>query len=780
MRNKLIIVFHFCLSIGAGQTTQQLNSLCGKVVDSSGAELPFATISIIGHNQHQISDDKGRFCFDQSFNQYITLRVQFIGYVTQEVEVQNTTGFIRIILKEDVQHLEEVQVTHDFYKKEKKKGYSVVSINTKAIQAQSISLNQVLNQSSGVGVRQSGGIGSKTNISLNGLGGRAIRFFIDGVPMEYFGSSYSINTIPVSLIDRLDIYKGVVPVSLSNDALGGAVNIVTHKTIKNQLQLSYSNGSFNTHRVSLFSNYRNKKNGLTFKLSSFYNYSDNDYEVWGDKIQITNPTTFVVERGKKVKRFHDGFESKGIHGAVGYTNLKWVNQLFVGLIASDLDKEIQHGSSMEVPYGEATYQEQVITPYLQFDKNDVLLKDVRLKTFTSYAHLTRKHIDTSKNIYNWYGVIEGQRTLGGEQYRTLNKLEQKVFTQRVNLAYRAFRFNYLFSHLKRQDTDPIITQKTEGYWAPQFYDKNTLGLSYQKKWLGDKFNLSLFAKYYSYKAVIKTSEYSKGTPIYYSINSQSATPGYGFGATVTLYPKMLLNVSGEIASRLPEPDEIMGDGLAISSTTTLRPENSRNFNLGVTMDNQNNTNHLKFGLNYSFRDVASLIQLQQFDQSFFRYQNVDRARIQGLDATLEYSRNKKIKLGANYSFVHPIDKSFLDVNGDMNLNYNSALANISTNQSALFVRYQIENWIQKKSKINLNWSFNYVFEFNHSKALYGKYDLEIIPTQYIQNVSLVYTFPTEKMSISIDGHNITNQQAFDNYALQKAGRAFYIKILFRV
>src|SRR5690606_16700441 len=113
------------------------------------------------------------------------------------------------------------------------KGFSVAAIETAQIKAQSLEINSVLGRAPGVRVRKTGGIGSDYEYSLNGLSGNAIRFFIDGIPMDYYGSSYSINNLPIALIDRIDVYKGVVPVELGSDALGGAINLVTNQNIDN-------------------------------------------------------------------------------------------------------------------------------------------------------------------------------------------------------------------------------------------------------------------------------------------------------------------------------------------------------------------------------------------------------------------------------------------------------------------------------------------------------------------------------------------------------------------
>ena len=79
-------------------------------------------------------------------------------------------------------------------------------------------------------VRGQGGLGSGVELSINGLGGQAIRYFIDGVPLSSRGSGLSLETLPANIVDRIEIYKGVVPPELGMDALGGAVNIITRKS----------------------------------------------------------------------------------------------------------------------------------------------------------------------------------------------------------------------------------------------------------------------------------------------------------------------------------------------------------------------------------------------------------------------------------------------------------------------------------------------------------------------------------------------------------------------
>jgi outer membrane cobalamin receptor len=139
------------------------------------------------------------------------------------------------------------------------------------LQSRNLNVNQVLNQTTGVRIRETGGLGSDFVFSLSGFTGNQVRFFVDGLPTEVLGSAYSINSVPVNNVERIEVYKGVVPVHLGSDVLGGAVNIVTNTAAKNFLDVSYGYGSFNTHQTSVVGRYAFKK-GILLNASAFYNY----------------------------------------------------------------------------------------------------------------------------------------------------------------------------------------------------------------------------------------------------------------------------------------------------------------------------------------------------------------------------------------------------------------------------------------------------------------------------------------------------------------------------
>src|SRR5690606_38497704 len=118
-------------------------------------------------------------------------------------------------------------------------------VETKEASLRNFQTNELLDRSVGVRVRQNGGLGSAVNYNLNGMSGNSVRIFIDGIPVSTYGASFSLNSIPPAMIERIEVYTGVIPAHRSDDALGGAINVVSKKAAREMLSASISYGSFN-------------------------------------------------------------------------------------------------------------------------------------------------------------------------------------------------------------------------------------------------------------------------------------------------------------------------------------------------------------------------------------------------------------------------------------------------------------------------------------------------------------------------------------------------------
>ena len=89
------------------QSIKQVNKVAGIVKDINGETIIGANITVKGQSIGTITDINGRFVLDVPVNS--TLIISFIGYITQEININDKTE-LTIVLKEDTETLDEVVV----------------------------------------------------------------------------------------------------------------------------------------------------------------------------------------------------------------------------------------------------------------------------------------------------------------------------------------------------------------------------------------------------------------------------------------------------------------------------------------------------------------------------------------------------------------------------------------------------------------------------------------------------------------------------------------------
>jgi outer membrane receptor protein involved in Fe transport len=700
----------------------------------------------------------------------------------------------------EVSALDEVVVrSKTIQQKIEEKGFAVNVIETKEAAIQSIQVNELLDQSAGVRVRQSGGLGSHAHYNLNGMTGNSVKVFIDGVPIRNFGPSFSLNSIPPSLIKRIEVYKGVVPPHLSDDAMGGAINVVLNDITKNELKASVSAGSFGTYRTDINGGYRNNKNGFTARGSAFVNYADNDYEVWGDQVAVAlsagTPDVFI-----RAKRFHDRYRSQGGKAEFGYTNVSWADKLLAGVLLSNMDQQIQTGATMEIVYGNRFTEQNTKMYSLDYAKKEVL-KNLDVNAFASYSRLNRKTIDTIATQYSWLGYptsyyndpdVWATGAEAGDP--TLQKDIDETINTRTNVAYHindnnTIQLNHLLNTFTRDSDDPMLPAAENALKEERKYLKSILTLSFENSAFDEKLRTSVFGKSYymdrTSKLRTRSSNTSNSTIIIEENNITSNDFGFGGSISYSISPKLTVFGSAEKAIRLPEASEVFGNVAAnLNPALNLKPEHSNNYNLGFTYDNLKLKAHT-FGItaNLFIRDTDDLIM--QFptgsNEEFFENSNVGKIYTEGVDFTLNYNFKERLFFSANSSFFNARDYNVTyDVNGNPITPSYERLANTPYFTMNYNIKFNTQDFIQKGSRLSTYSNLLYVHDFFRGSSVLGGSGKIVIPSQVSFDAGFAYTFPKNKVSLSFDVKNILNNQLFDNYALQKPGRGFYGKISFTI
>ena len=96
-----------------------------------------------------------------------------------------------------------------------KSAFNAVAIDAKKLHNSTQTLAGALTKVPGVKLRESGGVGSDMQLYIDGFSGKHVKIFIDGIPQEGAGAAFDLNNVPINFADRIEEYKGVVPVGIS-------------------------------------------------------------------------------------------------------------------------------------------------------------------------------------------------------------------------------------------------------------------------------------------------------------------------------------------------------------------------------------------------------------------------------------------------------------------------------------------------------------------------------------------------------------------------------------
>ncbi|WP_367583903.1 TonB-dependent receptor [Aquimarina sp. 2304DJ70-9] len=764
--------------------------ITGLVLDKNANPISNASVRILEYKTiGTLSDLDGKFTIKVPSGTY-TLEVSYVGF-KKHSEIVKMDGVsnksLTIILREEINELSDILIKGKTKaQKTREKAFEVEVIQTKELKNISVDINSVLTTIPGVNVRQRGGLGSAFDFSLNGLSGKQVKFFIDGVPLENLGSSLTLNNFPATLIERAEVYKGVVPIYLGADALGGAVNIITNQRKNNFLDVSYDLGSFTTHRATLNGRYSGKK-GFVLQLSSFYNYSDNNYTI--DDIEVRDELgNDTGIRRKDVERFHDAYNSQMIHVKTGLVDQTFADRLLIGFTLSANENEIQHPIDPQNPFGEVFTENDIISGAIEFEKNDLLKEKLKLKIYGSVAQNNEKVVDTSSRKYDWFGnfIERGDQTLGEfEASKTLFEFKDNLHLINALVTYsfnesHSVHLSYTKNYIRRKGEDPARSGRI-AFQDPHIVNKNIFGISYDLKLLDSKWNTSLFTKGYvlNSEGIIEDLFTNVEEDRFTQFENTFEELGYGFASTYKILENLQAKGSFEKTFRIPEGYEVFGDGFLLKSNPELLPEESYNANLGVLFNTEVDNFKLQLDTNMFLRESENFIAIRS-EGIFSRYYNTADARSAGIEGEIRTLFNDKFFVDANVTYQNIIDRNAGE-NAGVDFLKNQRIANIPYLFGNARIGGRFKNVIAKEDQFNISWSSYYVHDYPLTSFIEGNpEDRDIIPEQISHNLQLGYSFNKGRYNISVLARNIMDAKIYDNFEIQQPGRAFYVKLRYYI
>lgn len=220
------------------------------VVDQQNSPLMGIKIDLIEKDQlgndlsktTKTTDNNGQITTNSTNDIYLTLSAEF-GEISNLINPWKAQmEELTVIVTTDINRINPVSITGSLTPKAATQNpYSVEVITQKTISAMGAqTLNDVLQNQSNIQLSQDPILGN--SIQLQGLSGQNVKILINGVPMiGRLNGNLDISQIPLSNVERIEVIEGPMSVVYGSDAIGGVVNIITKKPIKNTNKLQLNN-----------------------------------------------------------------------------------------------------------------------------------------------------------------------------------------------------------------------------------------------------------------------------------------------------------------------------------------------------------------------------------------------------------------------------------------------------------------------------------------------------------------------------------------------------------
>ena len=739
---------------------QNTAELSGKITDKATQKpLIGADIYLKELKKGANADAQGNYYLKGIPEGNYTIIGSYLGYQTFSKKIYlKGQERLDISLKEQAEEISGVTVSSKSIAHQKKEeSMPVTVIDMSNMRGTVSNVQDILAKTVGVTLRTSGGVGSSSRISVRGLEGKRIGFFIDELPMTEQTDYLDINDIPVDMIDRIEIYKGVVPARFGGSSLGGAINIVIREYPDKYADLSYGYESFNTHKAQGVFKRNLKARGVVFGIGGGYTTSDNNYT-------FDSP----YREGLRITRNHDKYR-KYIIGGSFKAKKWWFDEVEFEPVVVKTYKEIQ---GIEYDIREAHSESLMAGLANKLTKDNFLTEGLNFDMFNGVVLTKMNFIDKATRRYEWDGSsYPTPSRYGGEvgyNFPSDSDDQKLSFINKTNLEYiinerHSFNFNSVFSIAKGTPKDEL---KTLSLGKQVNFDSRmhswVSGVTYDLRSLNDIFLNSLTVRYYQY--TMHTQMAPLFVPGKYDVDLQKNNWGVNNAMRYRFLPSLMGKLSAGYEVRIPSESELLGDGISVVPSADLLPERNASANIGLLFDltgkhptnAQIEMNFFYMYLQDMIRYTAGLIGAQ--------YQNFGEMRTLGV----EFEAKADV-LPSLYAYVNTTYQDLRDTRDYEpastvpNPTKNKRMPNIPYLMANAGIEFHRENLLGgngQNTRLFADVAFveEYFYDFEMTQLQKRR-----IPRSTTIDIGFEHSFLNKKLFISGKLRNITNEKTLSEF-----------------
>jgi outer membrane receptor for ferrienterochelin and colicin len=350
---------------------------------------------------------------------------------------------------------------------------------------------------------------------------------------------------------------------------------------------------------------------------------------------------------------------------------------------------------------------------------------------------------------------------------------------RIN-EHHSFILNSVFSSFDRNtratpgDATVLATDT-----MPKVSQKNVAGASYKLNF-DNRWNLSVFGKHYL--------QYGKGPK---DVSSDTGHPSYqifdetftalGYGAAGTYFRKDFQGkLSYEKTYRLPTDNELFGNEELERGSTGLRAEHSDNYNISLSYGRDFDKTHFIYvDAGYILRNTKDYIRRVTDSYSgkyYASYINHGYVRNISLEGEIRYSYKNIVSAGVNVTSQNIRDNEKKTMGTSASTTYRARIPNIPYLFASGDISAIWKDFVHKNNHLSIGYNNNYVHAFPLYSENHGASSKRQVPGQFSHDVNLTYTLRNGQYNLTAECKNLTDERLYDNFSLQKPGRAFYVKV----
>lgn len=307
----ILIFFIFILSVKEN-LAQSTIKIYGRVIDQQTQKpLAGANIVVEGTTFGSASNSQGYYQIENLMAGFYTVVASYIGYRTHRITdvrvIVDQPNQLNFTLTPLILTMPVIEVTAE--NSHSNTGLSITEIKKEDFtQKNYSSVGDLLQEVPGIEIQNTGSTGQQKKISIRGSEANQVLVLLDGVPLndEHTGS-VNLATIPVHLIEKIEVHKGGHSPRFGSGAIGGVINLITHRKFPVNYQLASGIGSFNHYQIE--GTFSSSYKSLSYIFSGNYIKNQGNY-----------PYSYIDSKGEEIheNRLNADFLSQNFFSRMNY------------------------------------------------------------------------------------------------------------------------------------------------------------------------------------------------------------------------------------------------------------------------------------------------------------------------------------------------------------------------------------------------------------------------------------------------------------------------------